>query len=511
MKIKKKYIFLAAIVAFSFFIRTLYINQGSFIFSYDQARDAFVAREILHGDLKILGPSANSPGLYHGVAYFYFLAFAYLVGNGSPIIATYVLAVYSLATIVIVFFLAKEISSNKSIGLLAALFAGVSFEASQYATWLSNPSLAIVSVPLLYLSLWMWVKRKNKRLLWPILAGVSFGLSAQANIFLLYHIVPISIWLYVNRRRILKKQLSVSIISFLLSASTMIAVEFKFGFQGVKGIWMLLNGGNTLSQGKKLGDFIILYVNQLGDLFSNNIFPINSVYGALLVLPAFVWLTVSWYRAKEKVTWKLLLLLYIFSHLLALPFGGDTTAYIGIGIGSAVSVMFAMFLYKIGEKRRSLAVFMVVLIVSANLLSIASKNKKGQTLFEIQPSKIFRNETRVVDYTYAESGRKPFSVNSLTSPLYIDALWDYLYDWYGKSKYGYVPSWYGRSQVGSVNYGTLPENDSAEGLRFYIRESTVGIHGAFVAQSDSEEEGTSTLLDEFKVDGGLLVQKRRPL
>ncbi|OGM31953.1 hypothetical protein A2803_02595 [Candidatus Woesebacteria bacterium RIFCSPHIGHO2_01_FULL_44_21] len=503
---KREYMILLFIMIVAFVLRSLYIREGAITFTYDQARDAFVAREIINGDLKILGPSANSSGLYHGVAYFYFVALAYFLGGGSPINASYLLVIFSLLSILVVFYFAKNITGKVGVALLASLFSAVSFEFSQYSTWLSNPSLAIVTVPALYLSVWMWTrKQENKWKFWEVVAGLTLGLSVQADVFLLYHIVPVVVWLWLNKNKIKIVQIGRFIASSLIALSTMILVELKFGFQGVKGALALAGGGETMAQGKRFGDYVLLYLNQLGDIFANNIFPINISYGSLVVFAMVVWLVISWLKAKTKVDLRLFLLLFIFSHSLALPFGGDSTPYLGVGIGASVAVLSAVAMVEFSNRNKILSYTIISVIILANIFAIVTKNNKGQVIFAVQGSKLLRDELKLVDYTYSEMNSEPFAINSLTTPLYFNTLWSYLYSWYGMEKYSYVPTWYGRDQTGAP--GNLLATDKINKARFFIKETTEFIPFQFVDEAQNEESGTSELIEELAFNG-IVVQKR---
>jgi uncharacterized membrane protein len=65
----------------------------------------------------------------------------------------------------------------------------------------------------------------------PLLLGLSFGLSVQSEVALLYHLIPIIILGY---RKFSIKKIGLAVFVFLLAVSPMIMSELKFGFEGVK-------------------------------------------------------------------------------------------------------------------------------------------------------------------------------------------------------------------------------------------------------------------------------------
>src|SRR5688572_25639754 len=112
MKKALTYLLLASFFCIAFFLRTMYLSKNALTFGYDQARDAYSALSIAHGDLKIQGPPSSTPGLYHGAFYYYLLAPAYSLGKGSPIVTAYYLAFINSLTVFIVFFLGYKASKN---------------------------------------------------------------------------------------------------------------------------------------------------------------------------------------------------------------------------------------------------------------------------------------------------------------------------------------------------------------------------------------------------------------
>ena len=118
-----------------------------------------MAQEIVAGDMKILGPPASTQGLYHGVFYYYFLASAYAVSK-SPIVAAYWTAAFNVIGVVLVYFLALLMTKKKLAGYMAAFLFAISFESTQYAIWLSNPTLGAWTVPMISWALVMVVGGK---------------------------------------------------------------------------------------------------------------------------------------------------------------------------------------------------------------------------------------------------------------------------------------------------------------------------------------------------------------
>lgn len=489
-------------------VRWWYLPANAISFAYDQARDAYVVGKILSGDLKILGPSVSGiPGLYHGVLYYYVIAPAYLLGHGSPVTVAYWLSFLSSLGVFVVYLFSYALTKKVWPSVISALIFAFSFEASQYANLLTNASLAVLFVPILYLGLYLWIRGKSK---WaPVVTGIGLGLSLQSEIALAYHFVPVAFWLYLYRKNISWGQVGKFFASFLLAVSSMVLVEFKFGFKGISGLAYLFSGQDAIVQGRELGDIILIYLNQLGKTLSYTIFPLSVAFGGMLGIGMIFYSLLQ--RTKDKdnnsPSWQSFLAIYIMAHLVALPFGGTNMKHIMVGAVAGISVFTGIFLWKNFSKKKFILALLVIGILSANLFKIAKENINGQTIFPLQMDLVLSKEISAIDYTYQKTGGGEFSINSLTSPLFVNTLWSYLYNWYGKEKYGYLPFWRGKDQIGSLGNNLSSPGKSLK-THFFIVEPTYGIPELFVGYAFGEEDSRSSVVED-KSFGDIIVQERK--
>lgn len=177
-----------------------------------------MAESIRSGDLKLVGPPTDIPGVFHGPLYYYFLApFKSLE---SAVLAVILV---NLLSVIPFYLLAKDLFKSKFWALTAAVFFLVSFEATQYARWLSNPTLVVPAFSLYLLGLY----RKNF-----ILTAVGMGVAIQAQLFMLYLLPVTAIYFVFNK----PKNLIIGSFIFLMFMSTFVLAELKFDFQGVKNL-----------------------------------------------------------------------------------------------------------------------------------------------------------------------------------------------------------------------------------------------------------------------------------
>ncbi len=494
------------IFVLAFLLRVLYLPQNALSFYYDQARDAFIVKQILSGDLKILGPPSSAQGLFHGVLYYYVLAPAYWLGAGNPVFVAYWIAFLNSVTVFVIYYFTYLLTKKRAAGFLGAFLFAISFEASQYATWLSNPALAVLSVPLIYLGLWMWLK--EKKALGPVISAIGLGVSIQAEVFLAHHIIPIAIWLWIEKKNLLKKDVIKFITILGIILSSLILAEIKFGFKGFSGIASLLSGEDMWVRGKDIGDYIILYLNQIGHTFSDSLLPSYSGYGGALGIGLLWYALSTWNKKKRKITltWQPFLLSYFLAHLLIVSLGDIGTPHLSAGIGVAIITLAAIVLSLSWPKRKWLVTLIFVAILFSNITAIFSENKKGQAAFTIQKDMILSNQLKALDYTYQKADGDAFSINTLTVPLWVNTTWSYLYNWYGLKKYGYLPEWQGRDQVGQLG-NNLPKASEDTKLHFFIKEPPQGLLKFHQETEAQAEEARSKLVEEVGF-GDLMVQQR---
>lgn len=507
MLTKKELLILLGIAAIGLFLRLLFLPSGGLTFGFDQARDAFSALQIVGGHLKIQGPSASTPGLFHGVAYYYLLAPAYYLGSGSPFIAAIWIVFINILTIIPIFLLGRFLFSAK-VGILAAALFAISFDAVQYALWMSNPTPAVFSAAVFYLGLAYYTFGNNQSLKkWGIiLSALGLGFSTQFEIFLGYLFVPLIISLFVFKIKPKRDDYILFFTLYILSVSTMLLSYIKFGPTFINGFASLFGGSaDPFGNWREFFPTFGLYVNRFVEYFYRGLLPFNvgfaGVIAFLIVGSVIVWVK----NGREDSNKLKFLLIMLFSHGLLVPFGGNSTPFINVGLQEIVMVIVAYFLLYFYTKQKFAISLLIALIIFSCLSAIIKYNPQGQTVFAIQRGLTLKNELAAIDYTYQLSGQKPFSINTVTSPLWINTVWSYLYNWYGKSKYGYVPTFRGRDQNGYL--GELPATTKNEGTYILIIEPTSGIPQRFVDETVGYEDTFSKVTEE-KNFNGIIVQKR---
>lgn len=506
---KRLYLVLCAIFLLGLVFRLIYFKEANF--GWDQARDAFQAMDIWQGDsIKLIGPgTAELPGLHHGSFYWYLISPFYFFSNGNIYAVRLFLIMLNLIGVFAIFHTASLLFKNKSIALLSSLLFAMSFEAVQYARWLSNPSPALLTISLTFLGLWYVLNNKK----WGIpLALISWAFSIHFQFFLVYQIViiaPVLIWYYRSNKHLFNKEDFLGFFGWFFVLIPFLIAEIKFKFQGLKAFAHLFE---RQEQTRALGEISLAFVNRVIATFQFNILGLNHFLAGLFALTIFV-STIIYIRKNKFKKELVFLLVWLLSPVIIAPFDKAHAYFVTVGNLSPAIILASFFFVEYGKKHRSHVlyyIFLIGVLFLGQLNLILDQNKNGESLFSVQQKMIVSDQLRVMDYVYQRSGKKPFVINTVTNPLFINTTWAYLFSWYGVSKYGYMPSWAGYPQDGQFGSSTkfTPITDRMDKDFYVIVEPQPGIPEHMIRGVLMFEDTRSVILETKKI-GEFTVQKRR--
>lgn len=456
----------------AFTLRLYNISGNNVFFYFDQARDAVVSTSIISNlDFKIMGPSVSgtNDSVYHGVLYYYVIAPIYFLTGNPTIVAGY-LGLLSLFGIVITYKIGATVFKSKKIGLLAAFFQSISVINIHQNTWLSNPTLSSIFVPLTYYFIWK-IFLSNKTQDWLTYAGFGLSLalavqSALQNITILGSFLLIFIYsLFVQKMKPNIKYLFFSGATFMFGISSMILTELLMIKRGILSFQSLNLNQHEISLLQSIPKIISKYFQ----VISNILAPNNYSYVIVILLICFILLFVK--LKQNQLIWTLS---FIFASVWLLLWHYRDPPHTFIGVEVVVFILLASAVVKLCSYKSNyskILVFILVLIfVLNNFFSLISWRAKQFHYLGIQNGGYLNNQLALIDKTYNIAGGKEFSISSLTSPYAINTTWDYLYRWYGQSKYGYTPFYVGIDQKYFITTNVLEEKSQPENIHFLIFE-----------------------------------------
>lgn len=471
----RNFVLLLSLVIFGILLRFLFFPNNIY-FGFDQARDAYISQEILQGELKIVGPTTSIVGLNHGAMFYYLFAPIYFLSQGDPTGLSVFIRIYNALGIVIIFFITKSLFKNlKQVNLTAIISAflfAVSYEQTQYALYMTHPTFAVLTSMLFYLGLSMFLFNKNP--LGLPLALLGAGLSFQFHFLQAVLFLVLIINLALFWRRIPRTGLRVILLSFLaliFSLSTFIIAEIRFRFQAIN---QFFSSASTHTSGSESSSFFNLQsgFNAALRFISDNLFAFSGLQFLVLIL---ILLGSAFYlRNKDNRDQIIFLLIWLVVGLTSYLLLDSSLYFYAVGTSISLLILVAFLISQIFSKSIITGIIFLLVIVISNLYLIVLNNPKGPNKeINVQVGMLYADEKKVIDFIYDRAGGEPFSVNAFTMPIYINTTWDYLFNNYGRQKYGYVPIWGGRAAEGYP--GFLTKNNARTTLpdkRFLIVEPT---------------------------------------
>ncbi len=501
-KILKNYSFWILIIfILGFSLRVLSIIPANTNIGFDQARDLFTSTTIFRDlNIAVIGPTAgNNLGLHHGVLFWYYMIPGLVIFRGNPVGALIQNSFFNALSVITLYLLAKDLFKSRKAGLIAAIITAVSYYNVQFSGWLSNPTGTFFTLPLFFYGVWNYSKGKK----WGLpLAAFFLGLTIQFELFFIY-LIPTGIiaWIILKPKLPSPKLTLLTLITFLISVCTMVATEIKFNFSGIKSIF---SAGQLVGNNKSnFLEILITFLQQKWETFYLNFWPQNSEIGTLIGIAAVLFLIYELIKNKSARKQNLFLLLWFFSPAIMFILGTHNAPWFFIGRPSAAILIGAYLISKI--KSKALISIILFLIIISNLKAISASYGKGQVLLEPDPGSVMSDQLKSIDYTYEKSNGEPFEINTLTNPLYVNAVWSYHYYWYGLSKYGYLPSWVGGKQL--YPYNTLEDPKGEEKYLYLIMDTTPRIPPQYLFEIVTSADKVSKLI-ETKFFGAIKVEQR---
>jgi hypothetical protein len=488
------------IFLFGFIIRIISVIPANTIIGFDQARDLFQATTIFRDHkLHIIGPTAgNNPNLHHGVLFWYYLIPGLVLFRGNPIGAVIENSFFNALSIIVMYFLGRDLFKSKRIGIIAAAITAVSYYYIQFSGWLSNPTGTFFTLPLFFLGL---VEYKNGKKWGSPLSLFFLGLTIQFELFFLYLIPVLFIAFIILRPKFPSIKLMIlSVFAFMIATSSMILTEIKFHFAGIRSI--LFAGQFVGGEKPNFWGILITFLREKWETFYLNFWPQNKNLGTLIGILAVSFLIFEIIKNKQRQR-NLFLLLWFFSPAIMFLLGQHNAPWFYIGRPAAAILIGAYLISKI--KSKTIVVFILMAVIIANITAIRDSMGSGQALLEPDKSSFMSDQLTAIDYTYKNSNGQQFEINTLTNPLYVNAVWGYQYYWYGLQKYNYLPSFVGGDQL--YPYNTLPKSTGQEKFLYLLMDMTDRISPQYRNEIIKSADKLGHLVEE-KQFGGIDVQKR---
>lgn len=149
-------------------------------------------------------------------------------------------------------------------------------------------------------------------------------------------------------------------------------------------------------------------------------------------------------------------------------------------------------------------VAVVAIIVMSNGILFLHSHFYSNTILSHQPM-TYMDQINVINYTYGSAAKKPFSICTLSNPLFINQLWSTAYKISGEKRFGYLPYWSGPEQ--NISKTFLQPDKAHVSTRYLILEPSNQLP-SHAKKATIFEEDKRTRIVEIKQFGQITVQKR---
>lgn len=291
---------LAGIVLLGALLRFVHLREGM-QYMGDEGRDLLIAREIIIGrNLPAVGPPTSIGNLYLGPLYFYLITPFLWLFRLDPVGPAIFVGLLSVATIILICRLGREMFGQFA-GLGAAFLFAVSPLAVEFGRWPWNPNVMPFFTTLFAYSLWQALERKKEP--WIMVTGISLAAILQSHYLGLAAFPVLVISLVIKRPKVqdATNWLMAGLFFFILM-SPLLAFDLQHDFLNARGFWQIVtertgsgvNVGSILSHSRDRLRQVTGLFTGLGERSVSNNF--------LLLTGLVIWLGL----AKQKRKWWLL-------------------------------------------------------------------------------------------------------------------------------------------------------------------------------------------------------------
>jgi 4-amino-4-deoxy-L-arabinose transferase-like glycosyltransferase len=166
----------------------------------DQGQDMLVLDALVHrGEIPLLGPRTSVGTFHHGAVYYYLLAPAAAISGSDPVAVTGEIALFGIAAVAAVWWLARLIGGPLA-AAAAGLLAAVSPAGIDESTFIWNPNLIPLAAGLAFAAaLQAWQSRQAR---WWLLSALGAMVTMQCHVLGVVALPPlVLVWVLDVRRR----------------------------------------------------------------------------------------------------------------------------------------------------------------------------------------------------------------------------------------------------------------------------------------------------------------------
>ncbi|KKQ31588.1 MAG: hypothetical protein US68_C0002G0015 [Candidatus Shapirobacteria bacterium GW2011_GWE1_38_10] len=361
----------------------------------DQGRDVVIVRDFLkNGNLFFIGPQTSIGNMYLGPFYYYLIAPALLLANFNPVGPAIFVALLSVATAYLIFYVSKK-WFNPTTAYVATFLYAISPTAIKFANFSWNPNI----MP--FFALLFIYMMTEKRYLW---ASLAFAMCLNSH-YLALILLPVAalIWIKDYSKASIKPTL-LAIGIFLLSLTPQLLFDIKHQGQNINALSTFFVKRETTVNLKVYKSLPVIpeLFNQINtSLLAGK----NITFGIIVSIVLFLGLVYLYLKHRHQ-KYVYCLLWYFFG-------------LVGLGLykqhiydhyfGFLFPVLFMLMGYLISKLPK---LFALPLFISLTIFSLL------QNPFRWQPNSQLKTTTEIVDLIISNSHNQDFNFALLAKQNY---------------------------------------------------------------------------------------------
>lgn len=404
----KRYAPIILITALAVFLR-LYSLEHRSSFDADQEEIAFKAKEIITGNPVLLGPKTSLGGFSIGPGFTYLWAITSLILKGDPASGAYTSLVLGILFIVAIYFVGKNIFSNK-VGIILAFITAVS---SSLISWDQSPwapSLFYLSELILFYGAYM--SNKNKYGLVLIAIGFALGIQSHFAIFLL--VLPVLIYLLIYKPILDRKVIFWSLVILLASMAPIIIYDVTHSFINLQRLFSIFHLSREGISPPGLKILSTLVSNSVNVLWPN--FPLYARY--ILFAPIIIVAGIGTFKNTKLRSFTVLsLLMLIVPFVMFLFYKSNFSEYYLMTALPPFILILGYFFSMIHQKTVALIIFGIFLYLNLNSF-----------IHFVKPMNVYAKK-QIVKEIVNKGGLGDYGVSLSTEPGYSFG-YPYIFDYY---------------------------------------------------------------------------------
>jgi len=435
-------------------LRIVELINGNFLFGVDNGRDFLAAYNIVvNHKLTLIGSEAGSGvaginGIFHGPGYFYLIALSYVLFHGDPIGAEIFMLIFGLVTLLV-----SAWVGYKMLGKLGAVlfmfFTAISplVVSQSRFIWSVHPITVFV-----ILALYFVYRIPDKPHFYVPLAVLAAGFTYNFQIGVA---IPLTASILLSLPILFKirdwKTYVYAFIALIFAFFPMLLFEMRHGFMAVRSALAYISSGGSggsIFEAKRISSHAFDYWNNFYNTFTFEFgwIPWNIQMIMLYITMPVVFLGLfKVHEGKMKRFVWFLLFMIVFTCLAYLLLNNtvwdyylthNRFAYILLFIIAGIALLRSLKQSLVSKMGVVIGMIFIAVVFCGSIFRMYITYTLD--LHDMGVYDKIYGKRLVIDTIYKDAAGKPFSVLVFMPSVYTYP-YTYLFETYGKSKYGYVP------------------------------------------------------------------------